>query len=292
MPRFTFPPLLLLSLLLCLWSHRLTAANDSGDTNECGQCIPESCEPLRCKASELSVRDDCGCCEQCLGAEGELCGGRGGAGRRRQARCGPGLVCVSQSREVLGAAASQEHLPEELEGTGLCVCKEDGAVCGSDGRSYQSVCALHLHSWVSVRAGRERVHKAHDGECKLAPVIVMPPKKIHNVTGAQVYLSCEVKAVPTPVITWRKITESPKGVKLLEELPGDRVNMAIQVRGGPSKHESTGWVLINPLTKEDEGIYQCHATNMVGETQSYGTIKVTELSKHKKMNFIASDDDI
>ncbi|XP_043830809.1 insulin-like growth factor-binding protein-like 1 [Dromiciops gliroides] len=290
MPRFALPPLLLLSLLLCLWSHRLTGASDSGNTSECGQCVPESCEPVRCKAPELSVRDDCGCCEQCLGAEGELCGGRAGAGRRRQARCGPGLVCVSQSREVLGAAASQEPLPEELEGTGLCVCKEDGAVCGSDGRSYQSVCALHLHSWISVRAGHERVHKAHDGECKLAPVIVMPPKKIHNVTGAQVYLSCEVKAVPTPVITWRKITESPKGVKLLEELPRDRVNMAVQVRGGPSKHESTGWVLINPLTKEDEGVYQCHATNMVGETQSYGTIKVTDLNKYKKMNFIAPDD--
>ncbi|XP_068941395.1 insulin-like growth factor-binding protein-like 1 [Petaurus breviceps papuanus] len=292
MPLFTFSRLLLLSLLLSLWSYHLTGANDSGNSNECGQCIPENCEPVRCKAPELSVRDDCGCCEQCLGAEGELCGGRGSAGWRRQARCGPGLVCVSQSREVLGAAASQEQLPEELEGTGLCVCKEDGAVCGSDGRSYQSLCALHLHSWVSVRAGRERVHKAHDGECKLAPVIVLPPKKIHNVTGAQVYLSCEVKAVPTPVITWRKITESPKGVKLLEELPGDRVNMAVQVRGGPSKHESTGWVLINPLTKEDEGVYQCHATNMVGETQSYGTIKVTELSKYKNMNFIASDDDI
>ncbi|XP_074137910.1 insulin-like growth factor-binding protein-like 1 [Sminthopsis crassicaudata] len=292
MPRSTLPGLLLLSLFLCHWSHRLTGANDSSSPNECGQCIPESCEPVRCKARELSVRDDCGCCEQCLGTEGELCGGRGGVGRRRQARCGPGLVCVSQSREVLGAAASQEQLPEELEGTGLCVCKEDGAVCGSDGRSYQSVCALHLHSWISVRAGHERVHKAHDGECKLAPVIVMPPKKIHNVTGAQVYLSCEVKAVPTPVITWRKITESPKGVKLLEELPGDRVNMAVQVRGGPSKHESTGWVLINPLTKEDEGVYQCHATNMVGETQSYGTIKVTDLNKYKKMNFIAPDDDM
>ncbi|XP_072452833.1 insulin-like growth factor-binding protein-like 1 [Notamacropus eugenii] len=286
MSRFTFLPLLLL-LLLCVWSHRSTAAHDSANPRECGQCIQESCELVRCQAPELSVRDDCGCCEQCLGAEGELCGGRGGAGRGRHARCGPGLVCVSQSREVL-----EEPLPEELEGTGLCVCKEDGAVCGSDGRSYQSVCALHLHSWVSVRAGRERVHKAHDGECKLAPVIVTPPKKIHNVTGAQVYLSCEVKAVPTPVISWKKITESPKGVKLLEELPGDRVNMAVQVRGGPSKHESTGWVLINPLTKEDEGVYQCHATNMVGETQSYGTIKVTELSKYKKMNFIASDDDI
>nr|XP_006122439.1 insulin-like growth factor-binding protein-like 1 [Pelodiscus sinensis] len=123
-----------------------------------------------------------------------------------------------------------------------------------------------------------------------APVIVVPPKKIHNVTGAQVYLSCEVKAVPTPVITWRKVTESPKGVKLLEELPGDRANMAVQVRGGPSKHESTGWVLINPLAKEDEGVYQCHASNMVGEMQAEGNIKVTEQSKSERTSFLGSDD--
>ncbi|KAL8202870.1 UNVERIFIED_CONTAM: Insulin-like growth factor-binding protein-like 1 [Gekko kuhli] len=121
-----------------------------------------------------------------------------------------------------------------------------------------------------------------------APAIVVPPKKIHNVTGAQVYLSCEVKAVPTPIITWKKVTESPKGVKVLEELPGDRVNIAVQVRGGPSKHESTGWVLINPLTKEDEGVYQCRATNMVGETEAEGSIKV--LDANKKANFLPSED--
>eukprot|EP00062_Callorhinchus_milii_P007604 gi/632949402/ref/XP_007890137.1/ PREDICTED: insulin-like growth factor-binding protein-like 1 [Callorhinchus milii] len=117
-----------------------------------------------------------------------------------------------------------------------------------------------------------------------APVIVIPPKPIQNVTGSQVYLACEVKAVPTPIITWRKVTESPKGVKLLEELPGDRVNVAIQVRGGPSKHESTGWVLINPLTKEDEGVYQCHASNILGEVQTEETIKVIEKTIRTKGN--------
>uniref|UniRef100_A0A8B9S571 Insulin like growth factor binding protein like 1 n=1 Tax=Apteryx owenii TaxID=8824 RepID=A0A8B9S571_APTOW len=195
--------------------------------------------------------------------------------------CGPTCITVSRWRPGAGAGG--------LEGTGLCVCKEDGAVCGSDGRSYRSVCALHLRSWVSLQSGGERIRKAHDGECKLAPVIVVSPKKIHNVTGAQVYLSCEVKAVPTPVITWRKVSESPKGVKLLEELPGDRVNMAVQVRGGPSKHEGTGWVLINPLMKEDEGVYQCHATNMAGEAHADGSITVTEQNKSKKASLLAWD---
>lgn len=38
-----------------------------------------------------------------------------------------------------------------------------------------------------------------------APVVITPPQSVHNVTGAQVYLSCEVRAVPTPVVTWRKV---------------------------------------------------------------------------------------
>ncbi|KAL7988547.1 hypothetical protein Chor_007466, partial [Crotalus horridus] len=104
-----------------------------------------------------------------------------------------------------------------------------------------------------------------------APAIVVPPKTIHNVTGAQVYLSCEVKAVPTPIITWKKVTESPKGVRLLEELPGDRVNMAVQVRGGPSKHESTGWVLVST----SEG---ARRQFVMGQLQGHGTIFLHRIS--------------
>ncbi|XP_066474229.1 insulin-like growth factor-binding protein-like 1 [Tiliqua scincoides] len=267
-----------LLLLLPLW---LCLAPRGAAGTPCAPCQQELCAPVRCAAPELTARDECDCCPRCLSAEGERCGGARGA------RCGPGLVCVSQRPAEPPSPPPQEA---EEEGTGRCVCKEDGAVCGSDGRSYGSVCALHLHSWRAQHGGRERVRKVHDGECKLAPAIVVPPKKIHNITGAQVYLSCEVKAVPTPIITWKKVTESPKGVKLLEELPGDRVNMAVQVRGGPSKHESTGWVLINPLTKEDEGVYQCHASNMVGETHAEGNIKVLEQSKNKKANSPASED--
>ncbi|XP_054843205.1 insulin-like growth factor-binding protein-like 1 [Eublepharis macularius] len=240
----------------------------------CGACRPEGCAAVSCAAPELTARDECGCCRRCLSAEGERCGGARGA------RCGPGLVCVSRRAEG----------PPEAEGSGRCVCEEDGAVCGSDGRSYGSVCALRLHSWRAPHGARERVRKAHDGECKLAPTIVVPPKKIHNVTGAQVYLSCEVKAVPTPILTWKKVTESPKGSRLLEELPGDRVNIAVQVRGGPSKHESTGWVLINPLTKEDEGVYQCHAMNMMGEAEAEGSIKVLEQSANKNIHSLPPED--
>nr|XP_033802718.1 insulin-like growth factor-binding protein-like 1 isoform X1 [Geotrypetes seraphini] len=263
---------------VCLFPLLLALKQSFVITADCGPCSLQSCEPVVCKAPELQVKDDCGCCEQCLSVEGERCGGKA----EWRDRCGPGLVCMSQGQ-------GEEN---QSEGSGICICKEDGVVCGSNGKSYHSICALHLQSWIALHSGKDRIHKLRDGECTFAPMFTVTPKNIHNATGAQVYLSCEVKAVPTPIIKWRKVTESPKGSKLLEELPGDRVNVAIQVRGGPSKHKSTGWVLINPLTKEDEGIYQCQATNMVGEAHAEGMITVTEQSKTQRTIHIPSDDEI
>lgn len=37
------------------------------------------------------------------------------------------------------------------------------------------------------------------------------------------------------------------GRKRMELLPGDRDNLAIQTRGGPEKHEVTGWVLVSNI---------------------------------------------
>ncbi|KAB0336712.1 hypothetical protein FD755_025887, partial [Muntiacus reevesi] len=73
---------------------------------------------------------------------------------RAGARCGPGLVCASRAA---GAAP---------EGTGLCVCAQRGSVCGSDGRSYPSVCALRLRARQAPRALPGRLHKARDGPCE------------------------------------------------------------------------------------------------------------------------------
>ncbi|XP_062902794.1 insulin-like growth factor-binding protein-like 1 [Mobula hypostoma] len=252
----------------------------TGAQTGCDRCHPTDCPAVQCQVPELLAKDECGCCDRCLGVQDELCGGRG----LRHGRCAPGYVCLTSAD---GQRRDEEEGKEgeEEEGTGSCVCKHDYPVCGSDTNTYPTICALHLASWLSVHKQKGKIHKVHDGECKYAPVIILSPKSVQNVTGSQVYLACEVKAVPTPIVTWRKVTESPKGIKLLEELPGDRVNLAVQVRGGPSKHESTGWVLINPLTKEDEGVYQCHASNILGEAQTEGTIKVTEkviMTKGKK----------
>ncbi|XP_040819516.1 insulin-like growth factor-binding protein-like 1 [Ochotona curzoniae] len=256
-------------LLLLLWLPPLAPGlglHGAGSPRrpECGPCRPERCPaPAHCPASGIAARDACGCCTLCLGAEGASCGGRAGA------RCGPGLVCASQTA---GAAP---------EGTGLCLCAQRGAVCGSDGRTYPSVCALRLRVLHPPRVHTGHLHKARDGPCEFAPVVVLPPRDTHNVTGAQVHLSCKVRAVPTPVITWRKVSQSSEGAQVLEGLPGDHINIAVQVRGGPSEHEATAWILISPLRKEDAGVYQCYAANTLGEAQARGTVTVLDLGQDK-----------
>ncbi|KAM5331393.1 insulin-like growth factor-binding protein-like 1 [Glossophaga mutica] len=272
MPRspMLFP---LLLLLLPPLAPGLGLLRASDRRPECGPCRPERCpRPQRCPAPGMPARDECGCCARCLGAEGASCGGPAGA------RCGPELVCASRAA---GAAP---------EGTGLCVCAQRGAVCGSDGRSYPSVCALRLRARHAPRAHPGHLHKAHDGPCEFAPVVVIPPRSAHNVTGARVHLSCKVRAAPPPVITWRKVTQSPEGTQVLEDLPGDHVNIAVQVRGGPSDHEATAWILISPLRKEDEGVYQCHSANALGEAQSRGTVTVGDLHVYKVLRFPAPGD--
>lgn len=141
-------------LLLLLWLPPLAPGlglHGAGSPRrpECGPCRPERCPaPAHCPASGIAARDACGCCTLCLGAEGASCGGRAGA------RCGPGLVCASQTA---GAAP---------EGTGLCLCAQRGAVCGSDGRTYPSVCALRLRALHPPRVHTGHLHKARDGPCE------------------------------------------------------------------------------------------------------------------------------
>ncbi|XP_028816325.1 insulin-like growth factor-binding protein 7 isoform X2 [Denticeps clupeoides] len=244
-------------LLLCalLSSAALLPVSPVRVPRSCGACEPGSCAPLPDGGCPLgAVRDACGCCDVCAAGEGEPCGGRGS----EAGRCAAGLECVKEKRS--------RH--------GVCGCKGDQEVCGTDGVTYGRGCDLQLASARAVSAGKPEIAVRKKGKCEHAPVIVTAPGEVWNVTGSQVFLSCEATGVPTPVVTWKKLVgDTP------ELLPGDKENMAIQTRGGPEKHEVTGWVLISPVTREEAGTYECHASNPMGEVSASGKIHVVDSIK-------------
>lgn len=91
---------------------------------------PQVCDASQCRVPPQvcyygQVKDGCGCCVVCAAGEGELCGESSGSGLS----CGEGLRCDS----VLGELGKPR---------GSCVCSSLGPVCGSDGRTYPSICRL------------------------------------------------------------------------------------------------------------------------------------------------------
>lgn len=115
-------------------------------------CEPMRCPPLpTCSAGAMPVLDRCRCCRVCPAAEGEVCGGVFGR------PCAPGLQC--------GAPFS----PRRLGGTrlGTCGCPATGAaVCGSDGRTYPSLCALRAENRAARRRGSLPALPVLKGDCR------------------------------------------------------------------------------------------------------------------------------
>ncbi|KAJ8015558.1 hypothetical protein DPEC_G00027370 [Dallia pectoralis] len=246
--------LVLFSVIVSLF---LVSATANRVPRSCETCDPGLCDPIPEEGCKFgTITDTCGCCSFCAAGEGERCGGRGSTARR----CASGLECVKTDKD-----RKTKH--------GVCACKTGYEVCGSDGVTYKTGCELKVASVKAVSEEKPEVRILNKGKCAKAPVIVTPPGEIYNVTGSQVYLSCEASGIPTPVVTWKKVTS---GKQRTELLPGDRENLAVQIRGGPEKHEVTGWVLISPLTKEAAGSYECNAVNAKGDASAVGTIHVVE----------------
>ncbi|XP_070689811.1 serine protease HTRA1 [Pempheris klunzingeri] len=110
----------------------LTSAVHAGPLRKAHSC-PQVCAASRCPAPPPAcyygqVRDGCGCCVVCAAGEGEVCGEQGGG-----LSCGDGLQCDSVPRKREGGHSS-------------CVCASSGPVCGSDGRTYPSICRLRAEN--------------------------------------------------------------------------------------------------------------------------------------------------
>nr|KAF6373876.1 HtrA serine peptidase 4 [Pipistrellus kuhlii] len=115
-------------------------------------CEPRRCPPLpTCASGAAPVQDRCGCCRVCPAAEGEVCGGALGR------PCAPGLQCSAALRSG------------RLWGTrlGTCGCPAAGAaVCGSDGRTYRSLCALRAENRAARRRGALPALPVQKGDCR------------------------------------------------------------------------------------------------------------------------------
>nr|XP_051688365.1 serine protease HTRA4 isoform X2 [Oryctolagus cuniculus] len=110
-------------------------------------CEPTRCPPLpTCSAGITPVLDRCRCCRVCAAAEGEACGGLWGR------PCALGLQCRA---ERVGGAWQ-----------GTCGCPAVGAaMCGSDGRTYPSLCALRAENRAARLRGALPAVPVQKGSC-------------------------------------------------------------------------------------------------------------------------------
>lgn len=101
-----------------------------GRSQTCPQvCVASHCPPTPQACYYGQVKDGCGCCVVCAAGEGEVCGERNGG----SLSCGDGLRCDSVTGKLGGLPSS-------------CVCTSSGPVCGSDGRTYPSICRLRAEN--------------------------------------------------------------------------------------------------------------------------------------------------
>ncbi|XP_070772638.1 serine protease HTRA3a [Enoplosus armatus] len=134
---------LLLLAAAFLFTHDLIRAAPS---DKCAsRCDVSLCPSPSCPGGY--VPDRCNCCLVCSPLEGDPCG------RKIDLPCGDGLECK------LRAAGRRPG------SKGVCRCKLEHAVCGSDGKTYGDVCKMRAASRKAQQKGRPAVSQAHKGPC-------------------------------------------------------------------------------------------------------------------------------
>uniref|UniRef100_A0A674HXR5 Ig-like domain-containing protein n=1 Tax=Terrapene triunguis TaxID=2587831 RepID=A0A674HXR5_9SAUR len=220
---------------------------EEGAEGQC-QCVPQLCPRATACPAGL-VRDHCGCCLECGNAEGQPCD-------------------LDGSGTFYGRCYGGIPKPQ-------CVCRSQGAVCGSDHITHQNICKFQE----AVRK-REKWNLSitSEGPCQAGngPPPCLPSV---NVSGHDVIFMCEVFAYPMALVEWRKDEEE-------FDLPGDDPHISIQSRGGPLKYELSSWLQIEGVRMADGGTYFCIAHNKLGNA----TAKATLLMSPEGRAFPASSD--
>nr|XP_020019998.1 serine protease HTRA4 [Castor canadensis] len=141
--------------LLWLLLPRLPVPRVEARRSRASLPCPEACDPTRCpplptcSAGTTPVLDRCRCCRVCAATEGEACGGARGR------PCAPGLQCHAPFRPGRGGGR-----------LGTCGCPATGAtVCGSDGRTYPSLCALRAENRAARLRGALPAVPVQKGDC-------------------------------------------------------------------------------------------------------------------------------
>ncbi|KAG7485491.1 serine protease HTRA3-like [Solea senegalensis] len=135
---------LLFVALAFVFTHDLTGAVRS-DSKCAAQCDASLCPSPRCPGGYIP--DRCNCCLVCSPREGDPCG------RKTDPSCGDGMEC-----KLLAAGKRRGS-------RGICRCKMDHQVCGSDGRTYGNVCKMRAANRKALQKGRDGIRQAHKGAC-------------------------------------------------------------------------------------------------------------------------------
>ncbi|KAK3915142.1 Insulin-like growth factor-binding protein-related protein 1, partial [Frankliniella fusca] len=221
----------------------------------CAPCRSVSCPRSAAVCPAGLAADPCGCCPA------------GVCGLREGARCYNASTGADLAARALGVCGehmdclARVDLGDKDKPEALCVCRDEGQVCGSDNTTYSSSCGMRL---AGAAAGPDeppvRVWLKHRGPCRAAPWVVTPPTPAQHALGAPVSLECEVKGYPAPAPSWERL--SKEGIAT--PLPGDDASLVVMVRGGPEAFMASTWLQIMALRPEDAGKYICVAANSEG----------------------------